>query len=77
MLLLPKFKFKFCWEFALVPKRKVIPLEFIFHHEKFGICWCFRSTSFILCKFESFEYLENCLDVELGPTQCNSTGPLV
>jgi hypothetical protein len=40
---------------------KVVPLELIFYLAKFGKFWSAGSTNFILCKFESFEYLENLL----------------
>jgi hypothetical protein len=61
-------------EFELIPKRKVVPFQFIYYHAKFGNLWSSESTSCKLCKFESFEYLEICLDVGQGLAQCNSTG---
>jgi hypothetical protein len=69
-----KLYFSILLEFELIPKRKVVPFQFIYQHAKFEIFWSSGSTISILCKFESFEYLENCLDVGLRPTQCNSTG---
>jgi hypothetical protein len=50
-------------------KKKIVPFEFISDNAKFRNLWSSGSSSFILCKlFESFEYLEICLDIELGPT---------
>jgi hypothetical protein len=31
---IPDFEFKFCWEFELLPKRKVATFEFIFWYAK-------------------------------------------
>jgi hypothetical protein len=59
-------------EFELLPKRKVVPSEFIYQHVKFGNLWTSENTSLTFCKFESFEYLEIYLDNETGPASMNS-----
>jgi hypothetical protein len=45
-----KFQFKFCWEFELLAKRKVVPFEFILHLEKFGNFLWLEKIDFVFSK---------------------------
>jgi hypothetical protein len=41
------FLFKFCWGFEILPKRKVVPFEFVYCPAKFGNLWNLGSSIFI------------------------------
>jgi hypothetical protein len=53
------------------PKRKILPFEFIYHHETFGFFLNHRSTIFIFCKLESFWIFGKSSDYLNGPTCLN------
>jgi hypothetical protein len=42
--------FEFYWEFELLPKRKVVPFEFIFYLAKVGNCWTSGMVYYVFFK---------------------------
>jgi hypothetical protein len=52
LILFVDFYFKIHLEFELLPKRKVVPFDFSFHHVKFGHFWSYRSTLFRCYMFD-------------------------
>jgi hypothetical protein len=45
-------KFKFCCEFELVPNRKVVHFEVIYHHAMFENYWTIGHTTFVVYNLE-------------------------
>jgi hypothetical protein len=50
--LLPGFLIQIILAFELLPKRKVVPFEIIYHHIKFGKVWTLGRFWFVISKFE-------------------------
>jgi hypothetical protein len=63
-------------ESELLPKRKVVPVEAIYHLVKFRKIWRKEGTTFVCFKFEVAEVLEKDIEtLELGPAHCYSPDP--
>jgi hypothetical protein len=70
------FQFRCCWESKLLPKRKVVAVEVIYHLVKFGKIWRKGVTTFVFFKFGVAEVLEKDIEtMELGPAYCYSPDP--
>jgi hypothetical protein len=70
------FQFKFCWEFELISKRKVVLSEMIYHLVKSGKIWRKGGTTFVFFKFGLTGVLEKDIKtMELGPAHHYSSDP--